>query len=899
MRLPSGTVTLVFTDIEGSTRLLARIGDRYAQVLAEHRRLLREAFAQSGGVEVDTQGDAFLVAFARAGDAVRAAVAAQRGLSACAWPDGARVRVRMGIHTGEPALSGEGYVGLDLHRGARICAAGHGGQVLASAATHALLSNETGDGVGWRDLGEHRLKDLPEPEHLFQVVADGLIGEFAPLKSLDSRPTNLPQQLPPLVGRRREIVELAALLASDRGRLVTLTGPGGSGKSRLSLAVAADWREREPGWAFVVRLAPVADPALVGATIVDTLGVGAESGEPPVDLLRRKLAGERVLLVLDNFEHLLPAAPLVAELSAACPQLTVLVTSRIPLHLSGELEYEVLPLPVDDAVDLFVERARGVGRTVTSDRPTADAIVAICARLDGLPLAIELAAVRTKLLSPVALLERLQSPLAMLTAGGRDRPERQQTIRATIDWSFRLLGEEEQRAMSALSVFAGGWSLDAAEAVAGASLDRLAELVDASLIRHRELDDGEPRFSMLQTIREYARERLGDGGRADDVARLHAQFFLDLVRDVVADPRAPRFESGLNLIEPEHDNIRAALGWAVEHDPLLAVELAGSFVWFWDTRGHPAEGKRWLQRALERGQDAPASSRARACFGIVRLASSLWHHADCAAAGEEALRLYRELDDAGGVAITLSHLALVQEAAGDLDGAAATSERALAVARTVPEDRWTLAVTLNNSAVELIAAGRLVRARERLEESLALRRSMADKRGMAVTLENLGEVALAQGDLERARVISDECASVAQALGFRLLIARSAIHAGIVALLHGEDGDAKVRLADALEHAVDIGDTQSVSDVLKVTAVIAARDGHHKLALQLWAAAEDGASYKPAYDPWLARELDAATATMATAERSEAHAEGAPSPEETIALAKSTLRDHRDRRVLA
>ncbi|HSD81714.1 MAG TPA: adenylate/guanylate cyclase domain-containing protein, partial [Solirubrobacteraceae bacterium] len=838
MTLPVGTVTLLFTDIEGSTRLLDRLGDRYAGVLADHRRLLRDAFAAAGGAEVDTQGDAFFVAFARAGDAVRAAVAAQRALVAHPWPGGMAVRVRMGIHSGEPATTGDGYVGLDVHRGARICAAGHGGQVLVSGSTRALLGDRPGGGIAWRDLGDHRLKDLPAPERLFQLVVDGLPADFPPVKSLDDRPTNLPAQLTPLVGRRRELGELAAMLERDATRLVTLTGPGGSGKSRLSLEVAGEWRELHPGWVFAVELAPVADPGLAGPAIADALGLLADGGEPARETLLRGLAGQPVLLVLDNFEHLLPAAPLLAELLAGCPRLRVLVTSRAPLRLSGEHRYEVRPLPADDAVALFLERARAVRPGLALDDATRRPVTAICARLEGLPLAIELAAARSGLLPPPALLERLEAPLALLTAGARDRPERQQTMRATIDWSFRLLTGAERDALAALSVFAGGFALDAADAVAGASLDVLGALVDASLLRGSDRADGEPRFSMLETIREYGREQLAEAGRAAAVAARHARFFRDLVRDTVSEPWGPRIERGLAVVEREHDNVRAALGWAVEHDPVLAVELAGGLVWFWDTHGHLAEGRRWLDLALARGRDAPPAARARACFAVVRLACSQWQQTACLPAAEEALRLYRQLGDAAGVALTLSHVAMVREVAGDLDAAIATSQEALDVARTAPGDPWTLSVTLNNAAVELIPAGELDRARALLEESLALRRSMEDRRGIAVTLENLGEIALAEGDLERARTIAGECASASRAIGFRLIAARAGIHAGVVAVLSGDDARAWSRLDDALQVAVEVGETQSVDDALKAIAVLAARGGAAESAVRLWAAAD-------------------------------------------------------------
>ena len=449
--LPTGTVTFLFTDVEGSTQLLQEHGHEYAAMLDEHRRVVRQAFEAHEGVEVDTQGDAFFVAFSRAADAVASAVEARLAL------EGGPIRVRMGIHTGEPLVTDEGYVGIDIHRAARIAAAAHGGQIVLSGSTRGLLESDT----AIRDLGEHRLKDLIGAERLFQLGD----GDFPPLKTLDA--TNLPIAASALVGREREIGELVALL-SNGTRLLTITGTGGTGKTRLALQVAAELVGTLRDGVFWVPLASLSDPELVSSELAQAIGAR--------DDLAGFLRGKELLILLDNFEHLLDAAPAVSTLLAASGGLRVLVTSRSPLHVSGEQEYRLEPLLASDAAALFVERARAVGQEPTSD----STVEAICRRLDGLPLAVELAAARTKLLSPELLLDRLESALPLLTGGARDAPERQRTLRATIEWSYDLLDDSCRDLFARLSVFAGGFPLTAAEEVCTANLDGLTALVDSS-----------------------------------------------------------------------------------------------------------------------------------------------------------------------------------------------------------------------------------------------------------------------------------------------------------------------------------------------------------------------------------------------------------------------------------
>ncbi|HYZ89078.1 MAG TPA: adenylate/guanylate cyclase domain-containing protein, partial [Myxococcales bacterium] len=561
--LPSGTVTFLFTDVEGSTRLLQELGDVYATALAEHRRLLRDVFTRYGGVEVDTQGDAFFVAFARAKDALAAAEEGQRALAE------GPIQVRMGVHTGEPLLTEDGYVGMDVHRAARIAAVGHGGQILLSQSTRALVGPDN-----LRDLGEHRLKDLTAPERICQLGDE----EFRPLRSLNR--TRLPIAATPLIGRERELGELRNLL-SDRVRLVTVTGAGGSGKTRLALQVAAELVDDFTDGAVFVFLAPVEEPALVATTIAQAAEV-RELGE---------LRERDLLLVLDNFEHLLEATGEVSRLLSEAPSVRLLVTSRVRLRISAEREYPLDPLTQEEAVEFFLDRARAVRPELRREPAIAD----ICVRLDGLPLALELSASRVKVLDPPLLLDRLGRTLPLLTEGARDLPKRQQTLRATIAWSYELLEAALQRAFRHLSVLAGSFSLEAAEGVAETGFDQVSALVDWSLLK----PIGEGRFLMLETIREYGRELLEQTGELDAVRDRHLDFFLDLVKQAEPELTGPDQRRWYDLLALEQDNIREALAYACENgDGERALMLAGTIWRFWWSHGFIAEAEHWYERAF-------------------------------------------------------------------------------------------------------------------------------------------------------------------------------------------------------------------------------------------------------------------------------------------------------------
>jgi predicted ATPase/class 3 adenylate cyclase len=612
---PSGTVTLLFSDIEGSTRLLRRTGPAYPGLLERHRALLREAFERHGGHVLGAEGDGFFVAFESAGDAAAAAAEGQRALAGHDWPPGSEIRVRMGLHTGEPRLVDRNYVGLDVHHAARVMSAGHGGQVVVSAATRSLL----GPGVELRDLGEHLLKDLAGPEQLYQLELVGLPAEFPPLNTLDSRFTLLPTVPNAFVGRERELAEAGELLARDDVRLVTLVGPGGTGKTRLALQLAGNVSERFAGGSAFVQLAPVRDSELVVPTVAQTLGLRDQPGESAIETLSEHLRDKQVLLVLDNFEQVLAAAPAVASLLAAAPGLKLLATSRAPLHLSGERSYRVPQLALDDAVALFAERAQAAAPDFRLDDGNADTVAEICRRLDGLPLAIELAAPRVRTLSPQALLRRLDQRLPLLTGGAQDADERQQTLRGTIAWSYDLLLEHEQALFRRLAVFVGGFRLEAAAAVgeSGDVLEDLDSLVEQSLLlRLREDSDGEPRFWMLETIREYAREQLEGAGELESARRRHGAWFAELAECLDAEAVTGDQAAAVGRLVDDYPNLRAALERAREdRDGELLLRFATALWPFWSTRGYVAEGRQALEDALALSGERPP----RALLGLCAL----------------------------------------------------------------------------------------------------------------------------------------------------------------------------------------------------------------------------------------------------------------------------------------
>jgi predicted ATPase len=821
-------VTLLFTDIEQSTRLLADLGtDEYARTLEEHRRRLRQAFRN--GHEVDTQGDALFFAFSRADDAVAAAAAGQRAL------EGLPLRVRMGIHTGSPSLVGRDYVGMDVHRAARISAAAYGGQVVLSQTTRDLVTADT------RDLGEHRLKDLTQPQRLHQLVAPGLETQFPPLRTLENRPTNLPAQSTPLVGRTAELEAVRGLLDDQDVRLVTLTGPGGTGKTRLALHAAAQAVELFPNGVWFVALEAVQDPTLVLPTIAQTIGLYESGDKPLATALREYLEGQRVLFVLDNFEQLLDASPAVSDLLSGSAGVKVVVTSRAPLHVSAEHVFPVPPLRLPDpaslpeldalsqyeAVQLFVERAHAVapGFAITSEN--APAVAELCVRLDGLPLAIELAASRVKLLSPQALLARLGRRLELLRGGARDRPERQQTLRATLDWSFDLLDEDGRLAFARLSVFAGGFRLDAAEAICDADLDTVEALLENSLLRYEQQSDGEPRFSMLESIRDYAHARLEQDQRSDALHERHARWFAAWLESRTDRRLTGSLTGNWEPEDEEHDNIRAALAWARERgETELELQFAGSAgLVYWPERGHLTEGRRWLDDVLARAPNGDRRPRGRALVAAAQHAWRQGEYVRCDELAAEAQRVLEQSDDRPALARALMARAIAAEFRGDRDAEERYYQPAEAIFRELGHTDALDAILGNRGYADIVAGdfesaerrlrrvadsatgragiyaagnlglalarlGRLdeaeTRFRDVLEAALTTHRSAEL---VVLAFEGLGLVAAAREDDARAARLWGVSAAIRETTGDVLAAAEQRFHDELVPQVRGRVGE--------------------------------------------------------------------------------------------------------------
>jgi predicted ATPase/class 3 adenylate cyclase len=778
---PTGTVVLLFTDIEGSTKLLQRAGDSYADLLAGHREVLRSAFAAHGGFEVDTEGDAFFVVFGSAGEAVAAAAEAQRALAAHAWPDGFEVRVRIGIHTGQPRLIDGRYVGLDVHRAARVMAAGHGGQVLLSDATRRSL-----EGVDVIALGEHRLKDLLQPEPLYQLAIEGLPSEFPALKTLGNRPNNLPIQPNALIGREREVDEVVALLRDEAVRLLTLTGTGGTGKTRLALQVGAELLDDFPSGVFFVSLAPIGDPGLVIPTVAQTLAVREVAGEQLSETLAGYLEQKKMLLVLDNLEQVIGAAGVVAELLERCRSLRALVTSRERLRLSAERVHAVPPLNVpseqtsvdalvgNDAVALFAVRAHAAKNDFALRDENAAAVAEICRRLDGLPLALELAAARVAALTPQALLARLGDRLKLLTGGARDTDERQRTLRATIEWSYDLLSKPEQTLFNRLSIFVDGCRIDGAESVCDPDqslaielLDGLQSLIEKNLLRQRADDDGEPRYWMLETIREYGLERLAASVELDRLHDSHARHYLEIAEN--AKPQLTGSEQVLWLrrVQDELDNFRSAFTRFTDTSSVEELLRLATALWraLW-LGGKITEAREWLRLALASDGSSGNSRRIEALRAAAFLAMWQGAHEDQNAFAEQALTLARASGDKALLAGALVSAGHAATSRSDYEAAEQLLEESLELAREVGDAR-AACMALGSLGTLYRTTYRPDRARQVWQESLPLIRAVGDRYGTAIVLFGLAFVAIEEGQADDASPLLVEALTLSNELKYR------------------------------------------------------------------------------------------------------------------------------------
>ncbi len=827
--LPTGTLTMLFSDIEGSTALVRRLGERYGEALSAQRTLLRAAFRSFGGRELSTEGDSFFVVFESAIAAVGCCVAGQRAMAGHDWPGGVTVRVRMGLHSGEPTRHEDNYVGLDVHRAARIAAVAHGGQVVLSDATRHLVESRLAADVSLCDLGWHRLKDIEKPERIYQLAVAGLPDRFPPLKSLGAQ-SRLPVPMTPLVGRERDLEQVLATLTGPGIRLLTLTGTGGVGKTRLSLAAAAALDQDFPQGVFFIPLAAVRDAEVMWKTIADGLDVTGDG--PAADAVTGYLADRRALLVLDNLEQLAGAAGVVAELLAAAPGLVVLATSRRPLHLPGEQELPVPPLQVPreasveevaacGAARLFVQQARMSRPGFALTAANAADVAAICGRLDGLPLAIELAAARIRLLAPRALLVRLAHSID-LAAADVGQSSRQQTLRNAIAWSYDLLTPDLAEAFRRAGVFAGGCDLDALAAVAapehgpeaqGAGADPLdlaAGLLDVSLVTVTDGPDGEPRVGMLETIREYALERLEQAGDLEETRRRHAEYYAGVAERADEQLRGsgPAHLPALDRLEGDHDNLRAALAWSLQtpaagpapadgERAATGLRLAQALAYFWYRHGHAVEGRRWLQRAVDLAGEDGGAPLAQLAHWLGVLLQQQGEPEAARALLERSLAIWRDLGVRDQQARELNSLGITHHHLDDFDTARSLREESAAISREIGS-AMRLAAALTNLGQLESDAGNFDRATEVLQEALTIDRKQGDMLGVAIDQQSLAGVALRAGRAREARDLLSAMAGYVVSCGDPELLATTLEMCAANAAQFGE-GLRAARLAGAAE----------------------------------------------------------------------------------------------------
>ena len=830
--LPGGTVTLLFADVEGSTRLLYLLKERFAPARARLRELVREAARAHGGAVVDWAGDGVFLAFGRAHDAIAAAAQIQRSLAAEPWPDEEAHRLRIGLHTGEPELVDEGYVGADVVVASRICAAAHGEQIVVSRAVRDVAGDEPLPGASFRALGRHRLKDVRTAAQLFQLVAPELREEFPPLKTLSA--TSLPALHHRLVGRADALARVEGLL-EEGARLVTITGPGGAGKSRLALEVAAGAAMERP--VHLVGLAPIDEPELVPSAIARALGVRETGGEPLLAAIADRLNGTEAVLYLDNLEHLARAAVYVAELLDRAPDLQILATSRMPLHLSTERVLPLEPLTLDDATTLFVELATARGVVLQPDALAS--VREICRRLDGLPLAIELVAARLVVLPPAEIVRALGEGLALKMEGPLDLPERQRTLRAAIDWSYLRLTDSQRALHGCLAVFSDGAMLADARAIAPADdafLNDLEALVGWSLVRS-EASDGAVRLSMLETVREHALDTLRTESALDELRDRHAEHFLELALEAEPGLAGPDQARWLDRLERDLDNLRAAIEWLLSSGEVEdALRATAALSRFWRAHGHMTEVRRLLAHGLELGTNIPSNVRADALWTAARQAAAQSDWSSAVGLLEEALPLFRADGRRQQVVFTLSELAFLALRLHALDRAAVLAEESVDAARPLADPRATSAALLTLGEIRS-SQGLHDSALECIEESVDLRRELGDSLLVNNAVHNLGWVAFLAGDYARSRTAFDESLRGAREIGDALHTAEALRMLGELDLFEGDVDTAEERIRESLVICTELESDPDRAASLTALGGVEALRGRPDEAAQLFAEA--------------------------------------------------------------
>ena len=845
--LPSGTVTFLFTDIEGSTKLAREDPDTWETLRERHNAILRGAIEANHGYIFQIIGDAFCVAFHTVVNGLKAAVEAQRELQREEWGESS-IKVRMGLHTGSAELHENDYRGyLSMAKVQRIMSVAYGGQVLLSNPSAELLHNELPKEISLRDMKEHRLKGLPDPERLWQVIAPNLQEDFPPLQSLKEIPNNLPVQLTSFIGREREVEQIKKRL--EKNRLVTLTGSGGVGKTRLSIQVASEVLDEYPNGVWLVELAPVIDPALVTQTVCSTLDVTPQGKIAALNVLTDYLHSKKLLLVMDNCEHLIDACAQLSEiLLLTCHDLRILASSREALGIEGENPYRVPSLSLADshsdlktigqceAVQLFVERTKTILPGYALTELNAPTIAQICQRLDGIALAIELAASCVKILKVEQIRERLDDAFRLLTGGSRTALPRQQTLRGTIDWSYNLLSVEERIVLQSLSVFVGGWTLDAAESVCDNDnmLDLLTRLVDKSLVAVDLEHIYEPRYYLLETIRQYAREKLAESGEGERIRAKHLDYFLKLAQR--AEPElygAGQIEWSQRL-EDEYENTWAALEWSLLNNPARAQQLAAALWWSWELNGHLREGYEWLEKMLAVNPEEKTIIRAKLLTGAGWLTSMLGLGEQIGKTYCEAsIVLFRELGDEQSTALSLFVLSALAVSHSDYAQALALTEKSRELFRKAG-NKWGVRSAFLQLGGIVRAQENFEQAQKSYEESLLLAKEIGDQEGLGVALLSIGTIAEKQGDDERAIELYEEALRIEKVVRHKIAISWALVALGMIHIRRGDYAKAEALFDENIEISRKTGKQADIAYSLQALGMIACYQGNYPKARSLY-----------------------------------------------------------------
>jgi predicted ATPase/class 3 adenylate cyclase len=876
-------VTFLFTDIEGSTGLWERYPEAMRVALAAHDGLVRRGIEEQGGHIFKTVGDAFYAAFPSATRALASAIAAQRALYRQTWPDIPALRVRMALNTGTAEARDGDYFGPALNRVARLLAAGHGGQTLISLSTKEALG-VLPDDISLRDMGERRLKDLSRPERIFQVVVPDLPSDFPPLNTLEAVPNNLPTALTSFVGRERELAEVKRHL--EESHLLTLTGAGGCGKTRLALQVAADLLDSFSGGLWLIELGSITDPATVPYAVATAMGVREEPSVPLTATLAAVLRNKVALVILDNCEHLIAAcADLTDTLLRACPDLKIIASSREALGIIGETIWRVPSLQETESIRLFEDRARAVAPAFLVNDQNVKEVTEICQRLDGIPLALELAAARVNVLSVDQISTRLKDRFRLLTGGSRTALPRQRTLRAAIDWSYDLLSQPERKLLRRLSAFSGGFTLEAAEHVCADEevsrediLDHLSKLVEKSLVSPEE-HGREVRYGLLEMVYQYSRDRLLEAGESEDAGQKHRDYFLHFVEQAAPELVGPNQATWFDRLELEHDNLRAALTWTLGEtaNTNAGLSLATGLFRFWFLRGYFAEGRHWLGRVIEHaGSGQRTSEWARALRAAATLALDQGDYTSGRSLLETATAIFRELNDKGAVAACLLTLANHALMLGDFQTARSRCEESLARHRELGNARGIAnSLSLLGSILEgegdyasarthlqesltvyrqigqkdgiayvLGALGNIASSEEQYEparalykESLEIYRTLGSKRKIASALLNLGDIARLQQNYEGAETLSAESLSISSALETKPLVAFAQHNLGLIAHARGRLDQARSFLREALNTRFELREVENVVHSLEAFATLAMTEGQLSKAARIYGAA--------------------------------------------------------------